>query len=160
MTTKETLEIIEQEIKNLFQKLEAQIEITSTAEEDGSVSVNVTMAEPQIFIGENGQTLLEIQHIVRSMLRKILKEPLWILLDINGYRKSKEIYVKELANSTADEVALLKKEKELPPMSSAERRIVHVVISTRADVVSESIGEEPERRIVIRPASPAGGPKA
>ena len=59
--------------------------------------------------------------------------------------------MKDLAKELADEVALTKKEKVLSPMPSYERRIIHLEISKREDVKTESIGEEPERRIVIKP---------
>jgi spoIIIJ-associated protein len=85
------------------------------------------------------------------MARKKTEEPTQIYLDVNEYRKSKESYLKTLANSAADEVVLLKKEKELPPMPPRDRRIVHVVIQERGDLLSESRGEEPERKVVIRP---------
>ncbi len=56
-----------------------------------------------------------------------------------------------MANSAADEVALIKKEKWLPIMPAYERRIIHLELSLREDVVTESIGEEPERRVVVKP---------
>lgn len=157
MITREQLQIIEQETKALFEKLEAKAQITAKSNEDQGVSVDVKMEEPQMFIGENGQALSEIQHILRAILRKKLGEPAWVLLDINEYRKSKETYLRELASTTADEVALLHKEKELPFMNAQDRRVIHMVVSARQDVASESIGEEPERRVVIKPAS--GEPK-
>ncbi|PIR71473.1 MAG: hypothetical protein COU43_02475 [Candidatus Nealsonbacteria bacterium CG10_big_fil_rev_8_21_14_0_10_37_25] len=81
----------------------------------------------------------------------ILTEPFFIDLDINGYKKKKLDYLKELARSLADEVALTKKEKNLPPMAAYERRIIHLELAGRSDVTTESIGEEPERRVVVRP---------
>ncbi|RLC39293.1 MAG: hypothetical protein DRH33_03225, partial [Candidatus Nealsonbacteria bacterium] len=72
-------------------------------------------------------------------------------LDINQYKKNKIEYLNDLAKSTADEVALSKKEKILPPMPSYERRIIHLTLAEREDVQTESQGEEPERRVVIKP---------
>ena len=57
-----------------------------------------------------------------------------------------------MAISAADDVALTKKEKQLPPMTAYERRIIHLELaSARPDVVTESIGQEPERRVAIKP---------
>ncbi len=151
MITKEQLQLIEQETQTLFSKLEAPIQAEVKSNEDQSVLVAITMEEPQIFIGEGGQTLLEIQHLLRAILRKKLNEPSWIFLDINEYRKSKEAYLRQMADSAANDVALLGKEKELPAMNAQDRRVVHTAISQRQDVVSESRGEEPERRVVIKP---------
>lgn len=152
MISKENLQLIEQEVKTLFEKLEAQADVVAKINGDESVSVEVKMEEPQMCIGENGQTLNEIQHLLRAILRKKIEEPAWILLDINEYRKNKETYLQQIANSAADDVALLGKEKELLPMSAQDRRVVHMAISQRQDVVSESIGEEPERKVIIKPA--------
>ncbi|MGB9637586.1 MAG: R3H domain-containing nucleic acid-binding protein [Microgenomates group bacterium] len=51
----------------------------------------------------------------------------------------------------ADEVILTKREKILPPMSAKERRIIHLILSERKDVKTESFGKEPERRVIIKP---------
>lgn len=153
MIPNEILQTIQQETERLFQALEARLSVASATTSDGTVSLDLTIEDPQIFIGENGQTLFEIQHIVRSMIRKKLNQHILLFLDINGYRKSKEIYLQELAHSTADDVALFKKEKELQHMSSIDRRIIHIALGQRSDVASESVGEEPNRRVVIRPAS-------
>ena len=75
----------------------------------------------------------------------------YIDLDINDYKKKKKDYLKELACSIANEVALSKKQKELPPMSAYERRIIHLELAERQDVSTESIGQEPERKVIITP---------
>ncbi|OHA64405.1 MAG: hypothetical protein A2842_00765 [Candidatus Wildermuthbacteria bacterium RIFCSPHIGHO2_01_FULL_48_25] len=150
MIPNETLRTIRGVAEEFLLKLEAEAKVQVREDEEGAVQVLIDAGEPQIFIGEQGQTLLEIQHLLRLMVRKKLGEAPLLVLDINEYRKSRETYLRELANTTADEVALLKKEKELSAMSAQDRRIVHVVISERQDVVSESVGEEPERRIVIK----------
>ena len=77
----------------------------------------------------------------------------YIDLDIQNYKKKKAEYLKELARSLADEVSLTKKEKNLDPMPAYERRIIHLELAERKDISTESIGEEPERKIVIRPCS-------
>ena len=156
MMSNENLQFIEQVTKELFGKLETQAEVMVKGQEDGSILVDVKIEEPQTVIGENGQAILEIQHLLRCMMRKKIGESLWMFLDVNDCRKSKETSLKQLANSTADEVVLLRKEKELPAMNSQDRRVVHLAISQRQDVVSESIGEDPERRIMIRPRAREG----
>ena len=151
MITTEQLQEIEQLAKEFFEKLGTEASLKTTVQVDGNIDVAAELKEPQVLIGEGGETLLELQHLLRLMVRKRIEEPIQMYLDINEYRKSKESYLKTLANSVADEVVLLKKEKELPPMPPRDRRVVHVVIQERGDVVSESRGEEPERKVVIRP---------
>jgi spoIIIJ-associated protein len=115
------------------------------------VSVDIKLDEPQILIGQGGQTLFEIQRILRTILNKKLKEVFYLNLDINDYKKKKVEYLKDLAREMADQVALTKEEKSLPAMSAYERRVVHAELSQKTDVTTESQGEGFDRHIVIRP---------
>lgn len=152
-------EIDFQKIKELseefFRKMgfEVELEIKSFSAQSPTFSVDLKTEEPQILIGERGQTLFEIQHLLKTVLkRKILSSKLFYLdLDINNYKKKKIEYLKEVARTSADEVVLTKKEKILAPMPAYERRIIHLELASRNDVMTESIGQEPERKVAIRP---------
>jgi spoIIIJ-associated protein len=137
-------------VEEFFKKMtiEGEIEIS---QKDGNLILNLKTENPQILIGEKGQTLFEIQHLLKAILKREIPENFYLDLDINDYKKKKIEYLKELAKSVADEVSLTKKEKILSPMPAYERRIIHLEIASRKDVTSESIGKEPERRVVIRP---------
>lgn len=150
--SKEQLQTIEKEALHLLEKLgmSGDVKIEQAGDGEPTVRVSATVEEPQMFIGEKGQTLFEIQHILKLMVRKKIAEPFYLSLDINEYKKNKEEYLQDLAKTTADEVALLKKPKELSPMPSAERRIVHLALAGRTDVVSESVGEGVDRRVVVK----------
>lgn len=164
MINKENFKKIKETIEEFFLKATFDVEVEGIKEEEsGVISVSLKAEEPQVLIGEGGQTLAEIQRLLRAILRKIIisngsdsseeKEGLFFFnLDINNYRKKKVDYLKEMARNTADEVSLSKKEKALAPMPAFERRIIHMEISNRNDVVSESIGEGLERKLVIKPA--------
>ena len=95
--------------------------------------------------------MAEIQHLLKAILRRKIGALFYIDLDINNYKKKKIAYLRELARSIADEVALTKKEKVLSPMPSYERRIIHLELAGRSDVTTESIDEEPKRKVVVRP---------
>ena len=116
--------------------------------------ISLKAEDPQILIGDQGQTLAEIQHLLRAILRKKITEPFFIDLDINGYKKKKTEYLEEMARSAADEVALTKKEKNLPPMPAYERRVIHLALADRSDVVTESTGVGEVRKVVIMPRPP------
>jgi len=149
----QNLETIKKTVEDFFQKTTFEVEVDLLPEEEGVIPINLKTDEPQILIGEGGQTLNEIQHLFKAILKRKISEPFYINLDINDYKKKKTEYLKELARSLADEVSLTKKEKTLAPMPAYERRIIHLELSSRSDVVSESRGEEPDRKIVIRPSS-------
>jgi spoIIIJ-associated protein len=145
------IEQIKNEIRNFFKKMTLSVEIKETVQKDQALYLNVKVKEPKLLIGEKGFTLLEIQKVLRAILRKKIPKTFYLDLDINSYKKKKIEYLKETARTIADEVALTKKEKILSPMPAYERRIIHLEIAERGDVTSESIGEEPERRVVIKP---------
>jgi len=156
MLSQENLETIKKQVKDFFEKMTFKVEIEVLPEVAQTLPINIKTEEPRILIGERGETLSEIQHLLKLILKRKIKaekpeEPFFIDLDINDYKKKKIDYLKEVAKSAAEEVLMTKKEKELPPMSSYERRIVHLELAQRTDIVSESVGEEPERRIVIKP---------
>jgi len=152
MLSKENLKKIKKITKDFFEKTTFEVEIEFLPQKDLTLPISLKMEEPQILIGEGGQTLAEIQHLLKAILkRKVIEENFYIDLDINNYKKKKIEYLKELARSAADEVALTKKEKTLLPMPAYERRIVHLELASRADVTTESIGQEPERKVVISP---------
>ncbi len=115
------------------------------------ISLDIKIDDPPVLIGQQGQTLFEIQRILRMVLNKKLGKTFYLNLDIDGYKKKKIEYLKYLVKDYADSVAMTGKEKELLPMSAYERRIVHAELSQRTDVKTESRGEGSERHIVITP---------
>ena len=115
------------------------------------VNLNITIEEPQILIGEKGQTLLEIQRILRAIATKKIKKIFYLNLDINKYKQSKIEYLKKISKELADEVSLTKEEKALSPMPAYERRVIHAELTQRLDVITESQGEGINRHIVIKP---------
>ena len=145
-------EEIKKEITKFFKKATFDVDVNIIFNGDVFL-INVKTDDPKIIIGERGQTLIEIQHLLRILLRKKLKESFLIELDINGYKKKKEEALIEVARDVADEVSFYKKEKILPPMSSYERRIIHLSLKNRDDVETESINEDKERRIVVKPVA-------
>ncbi|MCX6722082.1 MAG: hypothetical protein NTY04_02745 [Candidatus Staskawiczbacteria bacterium] len=146
-----TIDISNAEINCSSVKNEPKDTKDSTEEEKDVVDLKIITEEPQILIGQQGQTLFEIQRLLRMVLNKKMQKVFYLNLDINGYKKKKIEYLKNLAKDLADQASLTKEEKVLPPMSSYERRIVHAELSQRTDVVTESRGEGLDRYVVIKP---------
>lgn len=150
---KTNAEKIKEIIREFFNKTGLSVEaIEIKSPQDSTIPIDLKMEEPQILIGEGGQTLSEVQRLLKIILQKKIapESHFYIDLDVNNYKKKKAEYLREMARSTADEVALTKKEKDLPPMSAYDRRVVHLELTSRLDILAESIGEGPERKIVIR----------
>jgi len=115
------------------------------------VDINIKLEEPQILIGEGGQTLFEIQRLLRTILNKKLQKTFYLNLDINDYKSKKTEYLKSLAKDLADEVSLKKEIKVLFPMPAYERRIIHTELAQRQNIITESQGEGYDRHVVIKP---------
>jgi len=145
----------EEEIKKIinqfFEKMGIKIELESIEKKDSVFFVNLRSNENEILLGKDGETLNKIQKVLNAIIKRKVDEEIFLELDILGYKKRKTEYLEELAKNLADEVILTKKEKVLPPMSAKERRIIHLILSQRKDVKSESFGQEPERRVIIKP---------
>lgn len=150
LSQKDILEIkkISQEF---FEKTSLEIEVEVLPLGDKTIPIKLRTEEPKLLIGQSGQTLNEIQHLLKKILKRKIPGDFYINLDINDYKKKKTEYLKETAKSLADQVALTKEEKILASMPAYERRIIHLELADRKDITTESIGREPERRIVVRP---------
>ena len=111
-----------------------------------------------LLIGKNGQNINALEHLVRVLSYKKasskgdIQEPVSFSLDVNNYRKLRSDYVIKMARETANKVSHTKRSEALLPMNSYERRLVHTELASFADIETESVGEEPRRRIVIKPA--------
>lgn len=143
---------IEELAVDLFDKMSLDNVNLSCSRDGETVFLSVRSKEPRLLIGKRGETLRAIQRLLRIILLKEFEERFFLHLDVNDYRKKKKEYLEELADEVADEVSLVQEAKALPPMSSYERRIIHLALSERGDVVTESEGEEPRRRVVVKPS--------
>jgi len=151
MIKKEDLEKIKEETKRFFEKMGFEAEFEFLPQKEETLLIRAEMEDPQPLIGKGGQTLVKVQRLLGVILKRKVKENFFIDLDINNYKERKIEFLKELAQRTADQVSLTKEEKALDSMPAYERRIIHLELAEREDVTTESIGEEPERRVIIRP---------
>lgn len=151
MISQDNLKEIKKIVQEFFKKTGFEIEIEFFNLENNTILIKIKVEEPKVLIGQNGQTLVEIQHLLKAMVSRKISERFYIDLDINNYKEKKLAYLKETAREIADEVSLTKKEKILASMPAYERRIIHLELADRKDITTESIGEEPERRIIIKP---------
>ena len=117
---------------------------------DKTISIKLFSNNNAILIGKNGRTIGALQTIIRQIVSNQINEKLSILLDVENYKEKKEKNIEYLAKKTAREVAKTKVEVTMDSMNSYERRIVHSVLADDKYVYTESIGEEPNRCVVIK----------
>lgn len=126
-------------------------ETTVTVTGEDPVQLEVTADDAGALIGHRGEVLRSIQHLLRLILMKEGRDEN-VLVDIEGYRHQQQQNLVEQALKRADEVAGTGRLSVLSPMSSYERRLVHVALAERKDVVTESLGEGANRRVMIKKA--------
>ncbi|MDO4582389.1 MAG: RNA-binding cell elongation regulator Jag/EloR [Bacillota bacterium] len=102
-----------------------------------------------ILIGRRGETLNSLQYLVNLAVNKTRSEHVRIVLDVEGYRQSREETLTALAHKMAEKAVKNGRRVELEPMNPHERRIVHIALQNDRRVETSSHGEEPYRKVVI-----------
>ena len=102
-------------------------------------------------IGRKGERLSALQHLVNLLLSKRVGEWTRILVDVEDYRGRREHQLRDLANRAAERVVETGKMLQLEPMPALERRWIHLALRDHERVATQSIGEEPNRRVVVLP---------
>ncbi len=122
-------------------------------EKEDAIFVSIDAEDPGILIGRGGETLASLQLILNLIASRQFgaENSKRIIVDVSDWRKSKEEELATRAKEWAQKVLETKEPLELDPMPAWQRRIVHMTIEATEGVTSESIGEEPERRLVIAP---------
>jgi spoIIIJ-associated protein len=115
-----------------------------------NVNIKIDAKEADYFLKEDGIGLSALQHLVRVLISRKNPNPALFVLDINDYRKEREEFLTELALKTVQEVRKTKRPVILRPMSAYERRLIHLKLAEQSDIVTESTGQEPERKVVVR----------
>lgn len=153
---KKVKKIIEEATKNITTMMgfNCQISIDEVEDENGVNTVcNVsTESDSNFLIGQNGDNLQALQHLVRLIVRNQSDERTKFTIDVNSYKKEKNDSIVYLAKDMAEKAVSDRKAVVLRPMSAYERRLVHMELSENKDVITESMGEGEERKIVIKPS--------
>lgn len=104
-----------------------------------------------LLLEEKSQNLKALEHIVRLLVLKETNQRVNLILDLNDFLEKRNSRISELARLVAEKVKATQKSFTLRPMSAYERRLVHLELANWPDIKTESVGEEPKRRIVVKP---------
>jgi len=121
--------------------------------ENGRAMVAIVGSDLQPLIGSAGATLDALQELTRLAVQQQTGVRSRLMLDVSGHRRARRDELTELAKQTAEQVLSSKEAVRLSPMNPFERKVVHDAISATDGVISESEGEEPNRRVVVLPAT-------
>ena len=99
--------------------------------------------------GRRGETLDNLQYLIRLLVAKEVGHYLNLVLDVEGYKSHREQMLQQLARRMAERVTQSHKPAVLEPMPAAERRVIHLELRDHPQVETESTGEEPNRKVTI-----------
>lgn len=147
----EDIEKIEVFLKDLISKMGTDCELIFSEDEE-AISIDIEKSEDfKMLIGKSGETLESIQYILNIFARRNTSLEKRVYLDVNGYKKRKEESIREMAMTFAKKAIKYRKVMRLRPMNAYERRIVHATLHNMKGVFTVSEGDEPYRKVVIKP---------
>ena len=143
-------------IKELIEKTKVVVKEINITEDKGNTTwFSVEVSDPYLFTGRGGEALSALNHIVRRIVESKMpisenSLPISMLVDINGFQKKRMENIHAIAHMMAERARYFKSNIEIDPMSAFERRIVHEFLANETDLKTESTGEGPSRRVVIK----------
>jgi len=145
LAKKKAEEFLKELLKNISDKeFSYSIDI-----KDGQVKIEISGEDAGILIGYRGDVLNSLQVIITSVVNKNIESRIRVLLDIEGYREKREKVLEELAVKVSKTVLKQGKPITLEPMTAYERKIIHSKLQENNEITTYSVGEEPNRKIVI-----------
>jgi spoIIIJ-associated protein len=137
-------------LEGLLDALDVDGDITTWVDEVGG-HIDLEGSDLDILVGPNGETLDALQELTRLAVLRQSKRRVRLLIDVNGFRAQQREQLISVVNAAAEQVVRDRADHEFQPMTPAERKIVHDAVAALEGVRTESLGEEPNRRVVIRP---------
>lgn len=127
--------------------LEEEIEVVMDGD---TLTVKLSADNIGILIGRRGETLDALQYLLGLVVNKNSDKFIRVTLDVGNYREKREETLVKLAKRLADKVSKTRKNMTLEPMNPYERRIIHATLQNYKSVETYSIGDEPNRKVVIK----------
>lgn len=128
-----------------------RVEIRQSA--SGDLKVGIRGGDPARLIGKNGYTLSALEYLTNVIINRELQKRVRITLDVNSYKQRREERLRGAIRELVVQVKKTGKVLELEPMPANDRRIIHLEISKQQGVISESVGEARDRRVILKPAA-------
>jgi spoIIIJ-associated protein len=147
-------------LKTLLEKMDVAADVTLD-DRPGMQGLEVEGADLGALIGRGGENLVALQQIVSAITSKSVGHTVHVPVDVEGYRRRREEQLREIAHRVASRVTATGQAVTLEPMLAYERRIVHLAVQEQPGIKTESVGMDPNRRVVISSTAPgARGPVA
>ena len=135
---------------NKFLKLVSDEELKFDISTDGYyITVEISGNNTNSLIGYRGETLNAMQTLLSSVANKDIEEKVRVILDVSGYKEKRKKVLEELADKISKTVIKTGKRVTLEPMPAYERKIIHSRLQNNNKITTDSVGEEPHRKVVI-----------
>lgn len=147
---REIRNFIKEKLVNILREMGYQAEVEIQVKQD-IPTYRIYSNNDSLLIGKGGKNLEALQIVLRQIVNTETGINYKFFLDVSDYKEKNEHHLEVLARRLAREVATTKIEVKMDSMNSYERRIVHNVLTNNKKVYTESVGEEPNRCVVIKP---------
>jgi len=138
-------------LEGLLDAMDVDGDITTWVDENGG-HIDLEGEDLDVLVGPNGETLDALQELTRLGVLRQTRRRARVFLDVNGYRARRREQLAAAAKTAAEQVLQTREDHEFQPMTPAERKAIHDAVATIEGTRTESLGEEPNRRVIIRPA--------
>lgn len=151
------LQVARETVEELLTKMKVQAQVTARYaepedERDRSpIMVDVRGEDLSILIGPKAETLNALQYIASLIVGKEIGHSAPLIVDVEGYRARRSQQIRQVARRMAEQAVRTGRRQSLEPMPASERRLVHIELRDHPQVTTESIGEEPRRKVTIIP---------
>ncbi|MBK7319350.1 RNA-binding cell elongation regulator Jag/EloR [Candidatus Villigracilis affinis] len=123
----------------------------SSTDDRRIIQVDVRGDDLSALIGRQAETLNAFQYVASLIVGKETQKWVQLVVDVEGYRSRREKQVRQIALRMVDQVIKTGRKATLEPMTASERRAIHIELRGHPAVTTESVGEEPHRKVVILP---------
>lgn len=151
------LNVARETVVDLLERMKIQAEVISYyGEPDDARSrtplrVDISGKDLSILIGPRAETLNALQYIASLIIGKELGRSVPLVVDVEGYRVRREQQIRRVARRMAEQAVKTGRRQILEPMPANERRLVHIELRQDPRVTTESVGEDPRRKVTIIP---------
>ncbi len=147
----EPLERAESFLVNLLLNIDPAYAVEVDLVSDEEIQAEVFGGDPGKIIGRGGRTLAALEYVTNAVVNREEGGRVRVNIDVGGYKRRRDDRLRNEARSAAARVRKSGMAVELDPMSAAERRVVHMSLADEPGVWTESMGEGPNRRVVVKP---------
>jgi spoIIIJ-associated protein len=151
------LRVAQETVRDLLERMNVTADVSAVYKEPEdhgqrpTLWIDITGKDLSILIGRRTQTLQAMQYITSLIVGKELGQNVHLVIDVEGYRSRREAILKKMASTMAEQAIKTGRRQALEPMPANERRIIHIELRNYPGVTTESVGEEPNRKVTIVP---------